>query len=366
MHKLNSTSLDHQFRSRWCLRALKCLYMRSTPSLRSFSNAVFETVPVSMGDDGPHLSFQGRSSSNSSFHASLLLATDGVMPLALCPQVLSTATCDGCFTRLSTCCHFPSQRHVQGSTPASLPAQSFPFTAACPAQHACQSTCSVISLHSSMSSAAHLPVYLLSHFPSQQHVQCSTPASLPAQSFPFTAACPVQHTCQSTCSVISLHSSMSSAAHLPVYLLSHFPSQQHVQCSTPASLPAQSFPFTAACPAQHTRRSFQRGMLTTDTFQPGLPVPLFITSSLNLWGWWHVVWLTLLEENQWRAWVTAYTFTVKLHNSKKHLIFIPMMPTSSSCANQFKSYRQLKLTAIKSPTVRNWPVEIWSHTTVRS
>ena len=213
MHKLNSTSLDHQFRSRWCLRALKCLYMRSTPSLRSFSNAVFETVPVSMGDDGPHLSFQGRSSSTSSFHASLLQATDGVMPLALCPQVLSTATCDGCFTRLSTCCHFPSQRHVQGSTPASLPAQSFPFTAACPAQHACQSTCSVISLHSSMSSAAHLPVYLLSHFPSQQHVQCSTPASLPAQSFPFTAACPVQHTCQSTCSVISLHSSMSSAAH---------------------------------------------------------------------------------------------------------------------------------------------------------
>ena len=166
MHKLNSTSLDHQFRSRWCLRALKCLYMRSTPSLRSFSNAVFETVPVSMGDDGPHLSFQGRSSSTSSFHASLLQATDGVMPLALCPQVLSTATCDGCFTRLSTCCHFPSQRHVQGSTPASLPAQSFPFT--------------------------------------------------------------------------------------------------------------------AACPAQHTRRSFQRGMLTTDTFQPGLPVPLFITSSLNL------------------------------------------------------------------------------------
>ena len=146
----------------------------------------FETVPMSMGDDGPRSSFQGRSSSTSSFHASLLQATDGVMLLALCPQVLSTATCDGCFAR------------------------------------------------------------------------------------------------QSACSVISLHSSMSRAAHPPVYLLSHFPSQQHVQGSTPASLPAQSFPFTAACPVQHTRRSFQRGMSTTDTFQPGLPVPLFITSSLNL------------------------------------------------------------------------------------
>ena len=159
---------------------------------------------------------------------------------------------------------------------------------------------------------------------------------------------------------------MSRAAHLPVYLLSHFPSQQHVQGSTPASLPAQSFPFTAACPAQHTRRSFQRGMSTTDTFQPGLPVPLFVKRWLNLWGWRHVVWLTLLEKNQWRAWVTAFTVAVKLHNSKKHSIFIPMMPTSSSCASQFKSYRQLKLSAIKSPTVRNWPVEMWSHTAVSS
>ena len=136
--KLNSTSLDHQFSSRWCLCALKSLYMRSTPSLRRFSNAAFETVPKSMGDDGPHSSFQGRPSSTSAFHA-----TDGVMPLALCPQVLSTATCDSCFAR------------------------------------------------------------------------------------------------QSTCSVISLYSSMSRAAH---------------------------------------PQSFQRGMSTNDTFQPGLPFPLFVTS----------------------------------------------------------------------------------------
>ena len=48
----------------------------------------------------------------SSFHASLLQAIDGVMPLALCPQVVSwapqhfrssgmQATCDGCFARQS-------------------------------------------------------------------------------------------------------------------------------------------------------------------------------------------------------------------------------------------------------------------------
>ena len=36
-------------------------------------------------DDGPLSSFQGRSSSASSFNASLLQAIDGVMSLALCP-----------------------------------------------------------------------------------------------------------------------------------------------------------------------------------------------------------------------------------------------------------------------------------------
>ena len=56
--------------------------------------------------------FQGRSSSASTFHASLLQAIDGVMSLALCPQVVSQAsqnfrssekqaTCDGCFVRQS-------------------------------------------------------------------------------------------------------------------------------------------------------------------------------------------------------------------------------------------------------------------------
>ena len=83
--------------------------MRSTPSLRSFPNVAFETVPIYAH---PLSSFQGRSSSVSTFHPSLLQAIDGVMSLALCPYVVSQAsqhfrssekqaTCEGCFARQS-------------------------------------------------------------------------------------------------------------------------------------------------------------------------------------------------------------------------------------------------------------------------
>ena len=69
---------------------------------------------VRLIDDGPLSSFQGRSSSASSFNASLLQAINGVMPLALCPQVVSQAsqrfrssekqaTCEGCFARQCIC-----------------------------------------------------------------------------------------------------------------------------------------------------------------------------------------------------------------------------------------------------------------------
>ena len=69
---------------------------------------------VRLIDDGPLSSFQKLSFSASSFHASLLQAIDGVMSLALCPQVVSQApqhfrssetqaTCDGCFARQSIC-----------------------------------------------------------------------------------------------------------------------------------------------------------------------------------------------------------------------------------------------------------------------
>ena len=67
---------------------------------------------VHLTDDGHLLSFRGRLSSASSFHASLLQVIDDVMSLALCPQVVShsqvsqhfrfsekQATCEGCFVR---------------------------------------------------------------------------------------------------------------------------------------------------------------------------------------------------------------------------------------------------------------------------
>ena len=105
--------------------------MLSTPSLRSFPNVVFETVPMFVSVIGNDLlsSFQRRSSSASSFRASLLRVISGLMSLALCPKVVSQAfqhfissekqaTCEGCF--------------------------------------ACQSVCSLIFLHSRMSRAVHL------------------------------------------------------------------------------------------------------------------------------------------------------------------------------------------------------------------
>ena len=65
-------------------------------------------------DDGPLSSFQGRLSSTSSFHTSLLQAVDGAMSLALCPQIISQAPqhfrssemqtiSDGCFACQSVC-----------------------------------------------------------------------------------------------------------------------------------------------------------------------------------------------------------------------------------------------------------------------
>ena len=66
------------------MRYKKAIFGRSTPSVRSFPSVAFETVPVfvwlAMALSRP---FQGRSSSASSFHASLVQAIHGVMSLAL-------------------------------------------------------------------------------------------------------------------------------------------------------------------------------------------------------------------------------------------------------------------------------------------
>ena len=90
-------------------------------------------------DDGPRSSFQGRSRRSSlkgreraiasSFHASLLQAIDGVMSLALCPQVVSQA----------------SQHFRSSEKQATCDEGRF----------ARQSVCSVVSLHSGMSKTVH-------------------------------------------------------------------------------------------------------------------------------------------------------------------------------------------------------------------
>ena len=117
-----------QFSSSCYLCARKSPYALHPVSQKFPQCCFWHGSNVRLTDDGPHSSFQGRSSSASSFHASLLQAIGGVMSLALCPQVVSQAphhfrssekqaTCEGCFSR--------------------------------------QSVCSVISLHSGMSRAVH-------------------------------------------------------------------------------------------------------------------------------------------------------------------------------------------------------------------
>ena len=92
------------------------LYVRLR--LRVFPSISFETVPVfvclTMTLSLSLLSFQGRSSSASSFHGYLLQAIDGVMSLVLCQQTMTRAhphfrspekqaTGEGCFAYQSVC-----------------------------------------------------------------------------------------------------------------------------------------------------------------------------------------------------------------------------------------------------------------------
>ena len=88
---------------------LRKAHMRSIPSVRIFPNVAFQKVQMFvLADDGSVSSFGGRSSSASSFHASLLQTIDGVTSLILCPHIMPQApqhfrssemqaTCNGCF-----------------------------------------------------------------------------------------------------------------------------------------------------------------------------------------------------------------------------------------------------------------------------
>ena len=95
-----------------CIYSLGNDNMRSTPSLVGFPNVAVGTVTVFVWLMMTLSSFQKRSSSASSFHASLLQATDGILSLVLYPQVLSQvpqhfrssetqAIYEGCFARQS-------------------------------------------------------------------------------------------------------------------------------------------------------------------------------------------------------------------------------------------------------------------------
>ena len=71
-----------QFSSRWYLCARESPYYAPHPFAQKVSQrCLSNSSNVRLNDDGPLSSFQGRSSSASHFHASLLQAVDGVMPL---------------------------------------------------------------------------------------------------------------------------------------------------------------------------------------------------------------------------------------------------------------------------------------------
>ena len=91
---------------------------------------VSPTLPLKRfqcSDDSPLSSFQGRSSSASSFNACLRQAINGVMSFALCPLVVSQASQ-----------HFRSsekQTTCEVALPTNVSARSFSFTPACPGQY---------------------------------------------------------------------------------------------------------------------------------------------------------------------------------------------------------------------------------------
>jgi len=122
-----------QFSSRWYLCARKSPYALHSVSQKVCQCHLWNGSNVRLIDDGPLSSFQGRSSSASSFHASLLQAIDGVMSLALYPQAVSQAP-----------------QHFRSSEKQAI-YEGF-FTR--------KSICSIISRYSGMSRALHSLLYL--------------------------------------------------------------------------------------------------------------------------------------------------------------------------------------------------------------
>ena len=100
------------------------VHMHSIPSQKFPQSCLWNSPNVHLIDDGPLSSFQERFLSASSFRASLLQATDGVMFLALSPRVMSQApqhfrssemqaSYDGYLLKQSICLVISSLWHVQ-------------------------------------------------------------------------------------------------------------------------------------------------------------------------------------------------------------------------------------------------------------
>ena len=90
----DDVAISAQFSSKWypCARKSPYNYALHPVSQRFPQPCLWNSSSVRLIDDGRLSSFQGRSSRASSFNASLLQAIDGVLSLALCPQVVSQAS----------------------------------------------------------------------------------------------------------------------------------------------------------------------------------------------------------------------------------------------------------------------------------
>ena len=87
--------------------ALRKAHMRSTPSLKFPQRCLWSSSNVRRIDDGPLSSFQGRSSSASSFHTSppgdRWCVVPGFVPAGSVSSSLKQATGEGCFSRHCVC-----------------------------------------------------------------------------------------------------------------------------------------------------------------------------------------------------------------------------------------------------------------------
>ena len=120
--------------------------------------------------------------------------------------------------------------------------------------------------------------------------------------------------------------SVSSFSTLPIFW------EALVTVALPASLSAQSFPFTPACPGQYTHWSFEGGCWPSTHSSLGFPFHFSLcsklTESVKMMA--SVVWLSPLEAIQWRMWRTASACIVKLKVETEWFSWMVVVPCSST------------------------------------